>query len=65
MSAGLEITIYLICALVAGIVATVVAQVKERNATAWMTAAFLFPPAVFILFALPRRSFVKQQQQRS
>jgi hypothetical protein len=65
MSAGLEITIYLVCALVAGVVATVVAQIKERNATAWMTAAFLFPPAAFILFALPKRPFIKQQQQRS
>jgi hypothetical protein len=54
MSAGLEITLYLICALVGGIVATFVAGTKNRNQAVWMVAAFLLPPVLFILIALPK-----------
>lgn len=55
MQAGLEITIYLICALAAGITAATVAPMRGRTPGFWMTASFLFPPVVGILFLLPSR----------
>lgn len=55
MQAGLEITLYLVFAMVAGGVAATVAPMRGRTATFWMPASFLFPPLVGILFVLPNR----------
>jgi hypothetical protein len=59
MQAGLEITIYLIFAMVAGGTAATVAPMRGRTAGFWMPASFLFPPMVGILFLLPSRRLVR------
>ncbi len=58
MQAGLEITIYLICAMVAGGTAATVAHMRGRHAVFWMPASFLFPPVVGILLLLPKRRVI-------
>jgi hypothetical protein len=55
MSVGLEITIYLTCALVAGVVAAIVSGIRGRHTGFWMVGSFLFPPLALILFLLPNR----------
>lgn len=54
MQPGLEITIYLASALVAGVVAAATAPNKRRHPGYWMIFSFLLPPAVLLLLLLPR-----------
>lgn len=56
MSAGIEITIYLTCALVAGVAAAVIAGMKGRHTGFWMTGSFLFPPLILVLLFLVKRA---------
>ena len=55
MTAGPEITIYLICAVVAGGLAAALAAHKGLSTVFWMPASFIFPPLVLILLFLPKR----------
>jgi hypothetical protein len=48
------ITVYLASALVAGLLATLVARLKNRHSGYWMLFCFLFPPLILLLFILPK-----------
>ncbi len=54
MSSGLEITIYLAAALVAGIAAAAISRAKHRYSGFWTALCFLFPPALVLLLVLPK-----------
>lgn len=54
MSTGMLITVYLSSALIAAIIASIVAPVKNRHVGYWMIFAFLIPPAILILLLMPR-----------
>ena len=53
MSSGLDITVYLVFALIGGIVGATISRAKHRYTGFWMAICFLVPPAVFILLLLP------------
>jgi hypothetical protein len=55
MNAGSEITIYLICAVIAGGLAAFLAEQKGYSTIFWMPVSFIFPPFVLIMLFLPRR----------
>ena len=57
MSSGLAITVYLIAAVIAGIVGGGLAHSKRRDTGFWTVACFLVPPLLVILFLLPKRRF--------
>lgn len=54
MNTGLGITLYLTCALTAGVIAGVAAPNRRRHPGYWTIAAFLFPPIVLLLLILPK-----------
>jgi hypothetical protein len=55
MSSGLEITIYLVAAVIAAIAGTIVARAKRRDTGFWMVACLLLPPLILVLILLPKR----------
>jgi hypothetical protein len=54
VSAGLDITVYLVLALIGGIAGAVIANAKNRHAGFWMVLCLLLPPAVLPLLLLPQ-----------
>ena len=54
MNPGLAITVYLISALIAGVVAGATASNKRRHPGYWTVISFLIPPTVLLLLLLPR-----------
>lgn len=54
VSAGLDITVYLVLALIGGIAGATIASAKNRHAGFWMVLCFLVPPAILLLLLLPR-----------
>ena len=54
METGQLITIYLVSAVVAGLIATIVARAKRRHSGYWMLGCFLFPPLLLLLLVLPK-----------
>lgn len=54
METGQLITVYLVAALAAGLIATMVARAKRRHSGYWMLICFLFPPLLLVLLVLPK-----------
>ena len=52
MTTAMIITVYLSAALICGLIAAVVAPARGRHSGYWLIAAFLFPPAILLLFML-------------
>ena len=63
METGQLITAYLVSAVVAGLIATIVALAKRRHPGYWMLACFLFPPLIFLLLILPKGKNVHNPQR--
>ena len=63
METGQLITVYLVSAVVAGLVATIVARAKRRHSGYWMLACLLFPPFILLLFVLPKGKNVHNPQR--
>lgn len=63
MDTGQLITIYLVAAFVAGLVATMVARAKNRHSGYWMLVCFLFPPLILLLLVLPKGKNVHDPQR--
>jgi hypothetical protein len=63
--------IYGTAMLVAGLLAGIVAYVKRRDYSYWMTVSLLFPPAILLLLlmptnkgARPRRPGLDEEEER-
>ena len=54
MSAGLDITVYLVLALIGGIAGATIASAKNRHIGFWMVLCLLLPPAILPLLLFPR-----------
>jgi hypothetical protein len=54
METGMVITVYLMSALVAAVVASIAAHGRSRHPGYWMIFSFLFPPTVLLLLILPK-----------
>ena len=65
MSSGLDITVYLILALIGGIAGAVVAAAKNRHNGFWMVLCFLVPPAILLLLLLPRLKTARAPVRRN
>lgn len=63
MDTGQLITVYLVSALVAGLVATLVARAKRRHSGYWMLLCFLFPPLVLLLLVLPKGRILRDAER--
>jgi Na+/melibiose symporter-like transporter len=48
------VAIYGAIVLLAAVLAGIVAAVKRRDVSYWMTMSILFPPAVILLFLMPK-----------
>jgi hypothetical protein len=62
---GLAITIYLAAGVVAGTIAGLISQRKRRHSGFWTTAAFMFPPLLFLLFFMPTGRAVPRARSAS
>ena len=63
METGQLITVYLVSAVVAGLIVTIVARAKRRHSGYWMLACFLFPPFILLLLVLPKGKHVHNPQR--
>ena len=57
------IAIYGSAMLLCGIAAGIVAYVKRRDVSFWMTTTFLFPPALIMLLLMSRNSGVRPKRE--
>jgi hypothetical protein len=55
METGTILTAYMLSALVAGVAGAAISSFKNRYTGFWTAVCFLLPPAVLILFFLPKR----------
>jgi hypothetical protein len=65
------VAIYGSAMLIASVLAGLVAAMKRRDVSYWMTISFLFPPAIALLFLMgkntgprPRRESLEAQEHR-
>ncbi len=58
-------TIYLVVAMIAATVATVLAHKKRRTWLLWGIMCMFFPPLVFVLIFLPKRNGPAPFEQES
>ena len=56
------IAIYGTLMLVAMVAAGIVAYIKRRDVSYWMTISFLFPPAIVLLFLMPKNTGVRPRR---
>lgn len=61
MTTGTLITVYLTSAFLAGLIAGIVAPIKQRHPGYWVIFSFLIPPTVLLLLILPKGRFKSQQ----